>query len=32
MLELKEYQEATLNAFSSWLEVLEDGRQRRRPA
>ena len=28
MLELKEYQEATLNAFSRWLEYLEDARQR----
>ena len=27
MLELKEYQESTLNAFSRWLEVLEDSCQ-----
>ena len=27
MLELKGYQEATLNAFSRWLEALEQARQ-----
>ena len=27
MLELKDYQEATLNAFSRWLEALEQARQ-----
>ncbi len=28
MFELKEYQESTLNAFSRWLEALEDARQK----
>ena len=28
MLQLKDYQEATLNSFSRWLEYLEDARQK----